>query len=261
MPPMPVSRRATRCDAIPTNPRGLSRHGCPPLRQARQQWGTENPRTDLKRRSGKRESLEAFGELPLSDKIRKFRRRTASGLVSIGVLAGINLAFSPQFPWFLFPAAAMAIGWLQRAASLWADGVRFTDIFGARAVEKLANEPEYIGRSPAVAGRIRVRSLHRLDVLAGPHGSVVRRAANDQHAIREAMDKLTKADRDLIPDVLPTVVALAERVGSVALSLHRLDEDIRPALSKRPRTGSPPGPSPSQKSGSGKSNCSSASRK
>jgi serine/threonine-protein kinase len=66
------------------------------------------------------------------------------------------------------------------------------------------------------------------EVLVGPHGATVRRAANDRATIHDAVARLTKADRDLIPDVLPTVDALAERVGSLAQSLHRLDDDVRP---------------------------------
>ncbi|MGH7634164.1 MAG: hypothetical protein ACRENC_10575, partial [Gemmatimonadaceae bacterium] len=36
------------------------------------------------------------------------------------------------------------------------------------------------------------------------------------------------SDRSMIPDVLPTVNALAERAGSLAQTLHQLDEDAPP---------------------------------
>jgi serine/threonine-protein kinase len=48
-------------------------------------------------------------------------------------------------------------------------------------------------------------------------------------ASQEVLAKLSKADKEMIPDVSPTVDALAERVGSVAQALHRLDEDVRPS--------------------------------
>jgi len=41
---------------------------------------------------------------------------------------------------------------------------------------------------------------------------------------------LAKADRDMLPDVVPTVTALVERVASVAQTLHHLDADCSPAL-------------------------------
>ena len=66
------------------------------------------------------------------------------------------------------------------------------------------------------------------DVLAGPYGDHVRRAASDRLAVQEVLGKLTKADSDLIPDVAPTVDALTERVASLAQALHRMEEDVRP---------------------------------
>jgi serine/threonine-protein kinase len=40
------------------------------------------------------------------------------------------------------------------------------------------------------------------------------------------MSKLSEIERGLIPDIRPTVDALAERVGSLATTLHRLDADV-----------------------------------
>ena len=195
-------------------------------RAARSEWRTQG--RELQRQRRRSESLAQFAELPLSEKIKRFRRRSGSTVITVGMLAAINLAFSPGFYWFLFPAAGMAIGLLHRAASLWADGVRFKDVFGSQAREHLADRAlsEQLRGAPppaAYAGQIAPP-----EVLAGRHGSVVLRAAQDRATIREAVAKLTKADRDLIPDVLPTVDALAERVGSLSGSLHRLDEDVQP---------------------------------
>jgi len=66
------------------------------------------------------------------------------------------------------------------------------------------------------------------DVLAGPHGTHVLRAAEDEAAILDAIAKLPKADREMIPDVRPTVDSLVERVAALVQSLHRLDHDVTP---------------------------------
>jgi len=66
------------------------------------------------------------------------------------------------------------------------------------------------------------------DVLHGPYGDIVRRAAHDRAAVQEAVTRLSKVDRELIPDVAPTVDALAERVGAIAQALHRMDTDVTP---------------------------------
>jgi serine/threonine-protein kinase len=69
-------------------------------------------------------------------------------------------------------------------------------------------------------------ALAPADVLAGRHGEAVRRAADDRAAALETLARLAPAERDMIPDVGPTVEALAQRVGSLALTLHRLDADV-----------------------------------
>jgi serine/threonine-protein kinase len=54
----------------------------------------------------------------------------------------------------------------------------------------------------------------------------VRRAAEDRIAVEETLGRLAKSEREMIPDVLPTVIALAERVGALASTLHGLDADV-----------------------------------
>ena len=206
----------------------------PSWRDARRQWRGQH-RGALIHRNGSvfpphfygTSPGERLGEQSLADRIRHLRRRTASTAVTVGMLAAINAAFSPEFAWFLFPAFGLSIGLFRRGASLWADGLRFKDVFGSEARRRLAEQatqPHALAATPAqLAGK-----LAPPDVLDGPHGNVVLRAAQDRQTIHEAVNKLSKADKDLIPDVLPTVDALADRVGSLALALHRLDEDVRP---------------------------------
>src|SRR6185369_8395865 len=59
------------------------------------------------------------------------------------------------------------------------------------------------------------------DVLAGPHGEAVRRAAEDRVLMREIAAALRPIEREMIPDIGPTVDALAQRVGALATTLHR----------------------------------------
>jgi len=65
-------------------------------------------------------------------------------------------------------------------------------------------------------------------VLAGPHGTAVRRAAEDEFDAIEAIERLPDADRALVPDIAPTVRLLMERVAALAAALHRLDADVSP---------------------------------
>jgi len=187
-----------------------------------------------RRSQRERDTLQAFGELPIEDKIRRFRRKLAGYATTIAVLGIINSVFSPFFPWVIFPAIGMGIGLIGRAASLWADGVRFRQVFGREARQALQRANERPGTSKArlaSGGRTPVDESERLapsDVLNGRYGDIVRRAAYDRAAVQEAVAKLSKVDREMIPDVAPTVDALAERVGALAQALHRMDTDITP---------------------------------
>ena len=186
-----------------------------------------------RRSQRERDTLQAFGELPIEEKIRRFRRKLAGYATSIAVLGIINSVFTPFFPWVIFPAIGMGIGLIGRAASLWADGVRFRQVFGREARQALqrANERPGNPKGRLSGGRTPVDESERLaprDVLNGRYGDVVRRAAFDRAAVQEAVAKLSKVDREMIPDVAPTVDALAERIGALAQALHRMDTDITP---------------------------------
>jgi len=177
-----------------------------------------------------RESMEQFDRQSVDTRIRWVRRRFASTAVTVGVLAAINLVTAPDFLWFLFPAIGMSIPLGQRLASLWADGVHLRDIFGRnarRALKERADAAATVRALPSPAQL--ARDMVPADVLDGPYGDHVRRAASDRLAVEEVLAKLTKADLELIPDVAPTVNALAERVASVSQALHRLEEDVRPS--------------------------------
>jgi serine/threonine-protein kinase len=63
-------------------------------------------------------------------------------------------------------------------------------------------------------------------VLFGAHGETVRRAAQDRAMMRDIVAALGPVEREMIPDVTPTVDALAQRVGALATTLHRLDADV-----------------------------------
>jgi len=184
-----------------------------------------------------RDTMREFADLPVEEKIRRFRRKLAGYGTTIAVLTAINVVFTPFFPWAIFPAIGMGIGLIGRAASLWADGIRLRQVFGpeARAALQRANErpgdrPSRLtpaGRAGAT-GTDPAEHLAPRDVLRGPYGDVVRRAASDRAAVQEAVAKLSKVDREMIPDVAPTVDALAERIGGLAQALHRMDADVTP---------------------------------
>src|SRR5688572_14721240 len=164
--------------------------------------------------------LQPGEEIPVEFRIRSFRMHVARVGTSAAILAGINFVTSPFVPWFLVPAAFMSLSVLRRGGSLWADGIRLRDVFGkearlpANGVRGNSSLPAP-GLPPVNMAPHRAAALVPRDVLAGPHGTHVLRAAEDEAAILDAIAKLPKADREMIPDVRPTVDSLVERVAAL----------------------------------------------
>jgi serine/threonine-protein kinase len=176
-------------------------------------------------------------EVPIEYRIRAFRMHVARLGTTAAILAGVNLVTSPMVPWFLVPAAFMSLSVLRRGGALWAEGVRLRDIFGndARLPARgaTATGGQALGVSAASRAPQRAAGLVPREVLDGPHGTKVMRAAEDEAEIIEAIEKLPKADRDMIPDVRPTVESLVERVAALAQALQRLDQDVTPETLSR----------------------------
>jgi serine/threonine-protein kinase len=194
------------------------------------------------RRGRRQNSLETFAAHPLEQRIVIFRRNLAGTGATVATLAGINFLTSPHFPWFLFAAMGMGANLARQWSSLWAEGVTFRRIF-QRDVPPPAPAPVHQIPEGKRSARATARSaaaaeegaakLASPEVLAGPHGAAVRRVASDREAVFSIMRTLSKADRELIPDVVPTVDALAARASSIAFMLHHLDTDVSPDALQR----------------------------
>lgn len=170
---------------------------------------------ERKRKRKREDSLETFAARPIDQRIRIARRDAFMGSAGILAFVGFNLLTWPNFWWTVFPVFFMSASAMGKIASLWGDGVPLRQIFRT-------NRP---GNDPALPASD-VTPLAPSDVLAGPHGPAVRRAAEDRAHIQMIVKNLAKADRELVPDVLPTVDALTERIASLAQMLHRLDHDV-----------------------------------
>ncbi|HEY7860408.1 MAG TPA: protein kinase [Gemmatimonadaceae bacterium] len=228
-PRLPAEARDPRAawmhQAFPVGPDGLPAY--PLSRREWKEW-RRNYRDQIRDGS-------VVGPMPgptIGERIMRFRRNIVSTGSVIAMLAGINLLTSPRFPWFLFPAIPMFIGLLKQWGSLWAEGVTLGQILARPNSPDLASLGAGAQRRalPAPDSDDEAVKLVPREVLAGNYGTNVRRAVADRAAVLATVNTLSKADRDLIPDVVPTVTALVERVASIAQTLHHLDADCSPSL-------------------------------
>jgi serine/threonine-protein kinase len=127
----------------------------------------------------------------------------------------------------VYPGVFIFLGVISHAGRLWADGVPLSQLFSRGTLQSEGQGPAApAALPPAQHLDAMARRLAPAHVLAGPHGLTVRRAAEDRASVEETLGRLAPAEREMIPDVLPTVISLAERVGSLATTLHGLDADV-----------------------------------
>jgi serine/threonine-protein kinase len=179
-------------------------------------------------RRKQRNSLEAFEAEPVERRVKLFRQRLVGYGATSGFLFVINMLTSPWFPWFLFPAVGMGVDVARQWGSLWADGLSAKQIFGGKPVQQ-GGASHLSSGSP----QDEAAAIVTPEILAGPHGAPVRRAIENRIAIGRAIDSLPVEDRELLPEIMPTVDALVTRAASLATMLHRLDTDCSPELVAR----------------------------
>jgi serine/threonine protein kinase len=162
---------------------------------------------------------------PLPDRIRSFRRHLASYVGTTTFLFAINAVTGPDFWWAVFPAMGMMMGLMNEGGGLWAAGARLSDVFGS-------SKPLAAGSTnpplPAAAATTPGPGEITAEVLAGPRGSVARQAGADRRAIKDLVSRMSKSERDMLPDVEQTAENLYERIAELGRALHRLDAEMDP---------------------------------
>jgi serine/threonine protein kinase len=253
LPPPPSQHLPVAIPApFPAPPPGLSRN------ELKQWYRAQRRQSEMMIRGQidtARHLSNAYDERPLEDRVIAFRRSVISFVAITPVLLVLNIATS-EFPWSLIPSGAMFFSMLRKGGSIWSDGVGPFEAFkkGIRAKLRAQHGVSSGGsaHAPALpAPRTPEQLAAELappDVLAGPYGETVRRAATDRAMMRDIVAAFGVVEREMIPDVGPTLDALAQRVGVLATTLHRLDADVSgaslgaldsriAALSSEPETG------------------------
>jgi serine/threonine-protein kinase len=169
------------------------------------------------------------GRVNLLDRIKAARGHALFTALVAGAAFGgfIGAVAEPEiFPLFFGPIVpiVMARKLWRRAKSLRRSGLKLRRVF-------LMPRAKWV--LPRQAGETAERHLEKLaprDVLDGTYGGAIRSAVEEHAAILDIVANLSKADRALLPDVVPAVDGLVERVAHLAQRLHRLDQSVNPRL-------------------------------
>lgn len=209
-------------------------------REAQRRWREERGRPRLVRQEIREAALE-LQQLELQQqrspeyRIVRVRRRMAGGGVTVAMLALINAFVTPGFPWAIFPALGIGFGVLRSMAGLWADGIPIRDVFRRPVRPEVAGTEQPLRRleaklpaPPAASVAEAVLESVPRDVLDGRHGRAIRDAFESRGQIRSVLARLSETERALLPEILPTVESLVERVRTLAVALHALDAEVSP---------------------------------
>jgi len=167
----------------------------------------------------------------IANAVSSFRKRVGwlagsaiAGAVSFAIGSGLSLdAMMVPFVGSILVGLASAQLSIVGAMRLRKLGVPLGDALG-RDWHRLLSVPDERPRD--------VRMREELDRVAGPallnsmFGDALRSAVDDRVTIRDASQRLSDADKVLVPDVEPTADALLERIGALASGLERLQRDL-----------------------------------
>jgi Protein kinase domain len=220
-------------DVLPALPQLL-----PPTGLGRREWKTwarEQRRiakeaAKAQRHAARHRNSDAPTAIEVEDRVVRFRRSIVRTAIAIPTLFAINAAMQGD-PWFFIPSAVLLVDVLGRAGSLWADGVSPFSVLRRGWRDRIRGSQDFQAapappRAPELPPMDPAATLVPADVLAGPHGAIVRRAAADRAHIRDILSKLNPIEKELLPDVTPTVDGLVERVAAISITVHRLDHDV-----------------------------------
>jgi hypothetical protein len=221
----PIPRRR-RDLASGSRPQGSPPDGTTPLpRHAQGPFELEPPHLASLTTEQRADLRLWHGRVNLLDRVRSLRRFGLATVAMCGVgLAGFIFGVAEVPPLVVTPIVPIYMTrtlW-KRGKSLRREGLKLRRVFLARRSSSV------VEAAPLPTSR-QLRKLAPREVLASAYGSAIRRAAEERVAILGIVKALGKADRALLPEVVPTVHGLVDRVANLAKALHRLDAEYDPS--------------------------------
>jgi len=148
----------------------------------------------------------------------QMRHRVARWASIVGPLMLINITFAGGIghPWFLVPALWMGWGLARDYSQLWTAGYSWRDVL---------HRPPAPDAVEAKLGRGTAGTANLPDDF-GAHAAGIEQARRDRLAILGMMERMSKSEKKLLPDVGPTVDQLLERATTLGRTLAALEHDI-----------------------------------
>jgi hypothetical protein len=153
--------------------------------------------------------------------VRKFRANFASYVSVNGGLLLMNVVTGITTPWFLFPAIGWGIGLASQYGKLWSEGYSMRDV--------LNRPPAPDALPPVEADRERLPPARLVEPTTGEFGKLagqILQMQRDRTAVIQIIQRLPESERQMLPDVVPTVDALVDRAGELARTLQQMEGNV-----------------------------------
>jgi serine/threonine protein kinase len=152
--------------------------------------------------------------------ITRFRHRAATYAAVSGMLMLMNftVAGGLHSPWSLFVATVWGFGIAKDYAKLWTSGYSWKDVVNRPPAPDAFESRVGKGGTPLL-GPASSQEF-------GRHAGGLEQARSDRAAILSMLEKMTKAERAMVPEVGPTVDQLLERATDLSRSVSSLERDI-----------------------------------
>ena len=151
--------------------------------------------------------------------VQKVRDQFARWAAVTGGTFLLNVATGLNGPWFLFVAGGMGIPLLKSYAQLWQAGYSWRDVLNRPPA------PDAIeAGTPGKGGKARRSLAAPREAEYGKYYERVRQVHTDRAAILGMMQRLSPADRQMLPEVVETTDGLYSRALDMAKTLNDLDQ-------------------------------------
>ncbi len=201
--------------------RGIADVSEPPARRSRH----DRMEPKDKRRPRRDQPDKDFGEAKI---VRNFRRGFASYVSCNGSLLLLNvLTTGLAPPWFLFSAVPWGMGLASQYGKLWSSGYSWRDVIDRPPAPDAVAASK--GKKKLPAGKSPRQLITPIDANSGEYGKLagsIRQAQNDKRAILQIVERLSKQERDMIPDIAPTVDSLLNRATDLAKTLSHMEGEV-----------------------------------
>jgi serine/threonine protein kinase len=159
--------------------------------------------------------------------ITRFRHQIARYAAVNGMLLAANvLTTQLDPPWALFPIVFWGFSIAKDYARLWTAGYSWRDVVNRPPAPDAFEARLGTGRSPALSRAPLGAGARAGGNEFGSFASQVEQARSDRAAVVAMLERMSKSERKMLPEIGPTVDQLMERIAELGRSLASLEGDI-----------------------------------